>query len=80
MSGTGPVDGADRGELLSALLDGELTPTEEAEVRAWLDADPEARSELEALTAVRSAVLMRRSVNEAFFTSVPSFSSQTCAP
>lgn len=52
----GPVGDAERGELLSALLDGELTPAEEAEVRAWLDTDPDARAELEGLTAVRSAV------------------------
>lgn len=56
MSSTGPVGEAERGELLSALLDGELTPAEEAEVRAWLDVDPDARAELEGLTAVRSAV------------------------
>lgn len=68
MSGPGvdPVGGADRGELLSALLDGELTPAEEAEVRAWLDTDPDARADLEALAAVRSAVRALPAVDPPF--------------
>lgn len=43
-------------ELLSALLDGELTDHDAAEVRALLDRADDARAELEALTVVRAAV------------------------
>jgi anti-sigma factor RsiW len=42
------------GELLSALLDGELTPSERARVDAHLDAHPGARADLEALSATRA--------------------------
>ena len=41
-------------ELIDALLDGELDPTEEASVRAWLARDPEAPSTLEAHRRVRA--------------------------
>ncbi|MEZ5145128.1 MAG: hypothetical protein R2726_21850 [Acidimicrobiales bacterium] len=44
----------ERGAQLSALLDGELGPDEEAEVRAWLERTPEAQAELAELAEVRS--------------------------
>ena len=43
-------------ELLSALLDGELDPAEEREVRDLLDRSPAARAELNGLTRVRLLV------------------------
>lgn len=41
-------------EYLSALLDGELSSDEQAQVEAWLAADPSARAELDELASVRS--------------------------
>ncbi len=43
-------------ELLSSFLDGELTPAETAEVRAFVDRHPDAQLELEGLAQVRSWV------------------------
>jgi hypothetical protein len=42
--------------LLNALLDGELSPSEEAEVRAYVDRTPEAQVDLDDLARVRSWV------------------------
>lgn len=52
----GTVPPEDWRDLLSALLDGELPPEEEARVRALVDASPEAQEELASLAQVRTWV------------------------
>ena len=38
------ADSIDRFELISAYLDGELSPTEKTQVQTWLDRDPELKA------------------------------------